>query len=414
MQHELHPLFALALAATACAGGQDASPLPNRAADNVDPSLHESGPLIGLAAVGTEDPAIGRTPTGCGSDCEPPINEEPAPPPPRTLFPPSPLPEACPGGPAPSILTLDAAQDIGDIAMSSTHIYWTTSDAIHRRSKAGGADEVVTSLERWAGPLLVVGNVIFYAGGSRRYIFRMPADGSAQPVPLADDLATPAAWTVANDRLYYMARSAEDAALSGEAACEAGYQLKSVPTGGGEAEVLAEHQGTLDQLAADATGVYWSEAAHCEPPGGKLDKYSFATGAVSVFTHPTGIAHNLRAAGGRLLWVDAAGIWSTPADVDEPTLIAHPPLVRALATDGAAAYWAASEPTPADPSGPFSPSADVFTAPLAGGAARKVACQIYGIDEFWFIADKSAVYYRSWIHDLIGSLPTTANGAEPL
>jgi hypothetical protein len=49
----------------------------------------------------------------------------------------------------------------------------------------------------------------------------------------------------------------------------------------------------------------------------------------------------------------------------------------------------------------------------AGGAPRKVACQIYGIDEFWFVADTSAVYYRSWVRDLIGSLPTTPNGVEP-
>lgn len=96
------------------------------------------------------------------------------------------------------------------------------------------------------------------------------------------------------------------------------------------------------------------------------------------------------AAGGRVLWIDEGGIWSSPAAGGDAVRLAPPSLLRGLATDGSAAYWAAS--TASDSQSAY---ADIFSAPLSGGQPRKVGCQIFGIDEFWFFADPNAVYYRS-------------------
>ncbi len=136
VQHELQPLFCLLLAAAACAGGDEAPSVPHRGTVNqAFPDEHQA--LIGLSAVGPDIATVGPV-TVCGSDCEPALTEEPSPLPPPAPVAPSPLPEACPGGPAPSIMALDPTGRIGDIAMSSTHIYWITSDSIRRRAKAGG------------------------------------------------------------------------------------------------------------------------------------------------------------------------------------------------------------------------------------------------------------------------------------
>jgi len=105
-----------------------------------------------------------------------------------------------------------------------------------------------------------------------------------------------------------------------------------------------------------------------------------------------------------VLWVDQGGIWSASADDGSARVsIAHPRLTRALATDGSKAYWAA-----ADREGDsYSPKADVFAAPLTGGVPQQIACQVYGIEEFNFFADQRAIYYLSWVHDLIGRFPTS-------
>jgi hypothetical protein len=45
---------------------------------------------------------------------------------------------------------------------------------------------------------------------------------------------------------------------------------------------------------------------------------------------------------------------------------------------------------------------DIFAAPLDGGEARKIACQVYALDQMQ--ADESALYYRSWVGDVIGRI----------
>ncbi|HVZ35112.1 MAG TPA: hypothetical protein VG963_21950, partial [Polyangiaceae bacterium] len=353
------------------------------------------------------------TAASCAPNCSPQLDQDPpAPAPPPDPSAESPLPEACAGGPEPSIVALDPEDGIGDIALSPTHVYWSTSDAILRRAKDGGSPEVVAYVEGGAGQLRVAGSTLFWAASGAE-LFALPLDGPAQPLRLVDDLAAPLAWTASEDRVYYMAQPPGDASGGADDFCTRGYQLKTVPSTGGQPELLAEHQGALDQLAVDATGVYWPEILRCVPPEGKIAKYTFATASVSTFAVATGNPHSLRAAGGRVLWLDEGGLWSSPASAGDPVLLAHPPTIRALATDGTDAYWAASD-LDSTWGGAYSVYADVFSAPLAGGEAHEIACHIFGIDEFWFVADRGAVYYRSWIHDLIGRLPTSSDATPHL
>jgi hypothetical protein len=168
-------------------------------------------------------------------------------------------------------------------------------------------------------------------------------------------------------------------------------------------------------MAADDTGIYWSADPPCVADDinftapHSIEKFNFATGSVTQFAATDGWSDSILTAAGRVLWEDGGGIWSAPASGGSaPVLLAAPPLTRGLATDGIKAYWAASSRA----GDSYSAYADVFAAPVTGGVPQQVACDVYGVEEFGFLADEDAVYYRSWIHDLVARLPTRAEPAD--
>jgi hypothetical protein len=78
--------------------------------------------------------------------------------------------------------------------------------------------------------------------------------------------------------------------------------------------------------------------------------------------------------------------------------------VRQLATDGTSAYWTASSP-----GDDFS---DVVASPIAGGAARKIACHVSSI--YAFAVDETDLYDSTWLAPgapgkMIGRIPKGPN-----
>jgi hypothetical protein len=317
----------------------------------------------------------------------------------------TPRPEACAGGAEPAVVAFDPDDGIIDIASTPTHVLWSTREGLYRRAKAGGAPELLAALEQPVVNFIIDGASIYWV--QYPSLYAMPLDGSSVPVRIVTDVLTPLAFLPHGSQLYYFSRDLSSV-IPGEP-CSGDSRLVAVSSTGGTPEILAHNHSTYLPMAADDTGIYWAADVPCVEdinftPTSQIEKYSFATHAVTQFATTNGTPSNLRTAAGRVLWVDQDGIWSAPADDGNARVsIAHPPLTRALATDGIKVYWAA-----ADREGDsYTHKADVFAAPLTGGVPQQLACQVYGIEESNFLADQRAVYYLSWIHDLIAQLPTS-------
>jgi hypothetical protein len=319
----------------------------------------------------------------------------------------TPRPEACAGGADPEVVAFDPDDRIIDIAASPTHVLWSTREGLFRRAKAGGAPELLAAPELPVSNFIIDGASIYWVGLPS--VYAMPLDGSSVPAPIVGDVMTPLAFMPHGSQLYYF--SVDPSSQIPTEPCGGHSRLVAVPSTGGRPEILAHNHGTHGPMAADDTGIYWAADLPCVEdidftPTYQIEKFSFATNSVTQFATTNGNPYNIRAAKGRVLWVDEGGIWSAPAgDGSAPVSIAHPPLTRALATDGIRAYWAAA----ARDGDSYSPDSDVYAAPLTGGVPQKVACQVYGIEEFNFFADQRAIYYLSWIHDLIARFPTRAD-----
>jgi hypothetical protein len=316
----------------------------------------------------------------------------------------TPRPEACVGGAEPEVVAFDPDDGIIDIASSPTHVLWSTREGLYRRAKAGGAPELLAAPELPVSNFIIDGASIYWVESPSLYA--MPLDGSGAPARIVGDVMTPLAFLPYGPHLYYF--SVDPSSVIPGEPCSGDSRLVAVPSTGGTPEILAHNHSTHGPLAADDTGIYWAADMPCVDdinftPTYQIEKFNFATSTVTQFATTNGNPYGIRAAAGRLLWVDEGGIWSAPADDGSARVsIANPPLTRALATDGIKAYWAA-----ADREGD-SNSSDVFAAPLTGGVPQQVACQVYGIEEFNFIADQRAIYYLSWIRDLIARFPTSA------
>ena len=323
----------------------------------------------------------------------------------------TPPPEACTDGPAPETVAFDPNDGIIDIALSPTHVLWSTREGIHRRAKAGGEAEVLAALGRPVSNFIIDGDAVYWVESPS--VYRMPLDGSSAPATIASGISTPLAFRPHGSRLYYF--SLDESSVDRSEPCSGDTRLVAVASTGGTPEILAHQRSTHLPMAADDTGVYWAADPPCVADDINftapryIEKFSFATGSVTRFAEANGAPDSLLTAGGRVLWKDAGGIWSAPADGGSaPVSLATPPLARGLTTDGVEAYWAAA----AREGDSYSASADVFAAPVAGGGApRRVACSVYGIEDFNFFADEGAVYYRSWIHDLVARFPSRPGSA---
>jgi hypothetical protein len=365
------------------------------------------------ASVATENPAtdfsVGAPAPGCYPNCEtqtPDVEAPTWPQIPEDHSAETPRPEACAGEAEPEVVAFDPDDGIIDIASSPTHVLWSTRQGLYRRAKAGGAPELLAALELPVGNFIIDGASIYWVEFPSLYA--MPLDGSSVPARIVGDVMTPLAFLPHGSQLYYFSMD-PSSTIPGEP-CSGDSRLVAVPSTGGPAEILAHNHSTHSPMAADDTGIYWAADVPCVDdinfkPTHTIEKFSFATRSVTQFATTNGYPDSIRTAAGRVLWLDEGGIWSAPADDGSARVsIAHPPLTRALATDGIQAYWAA-----ADREGDsYSSKANVFAAPLTGGAPQQLACQVYGIEAFNFFVDQRAIYYLSWIHDLIARFPTSA------
>ena len=352
--------------------------------------------------------SVGAPAPACYPNCETqaPDAEVPSLPPiPEDHSAETPRPEACAGGAEPAVVAFDADDGIIDIASSPTHVLWSTREGLYRRAKAGGAPELLAALELPVSHFSIDGASIYWVQFPSLYA--MPLDGSSAPARIAGDVMTPLAFLPHGSQLYYF--SMDPSSQIPSEPCSGDSRLVAVRSTGGTPEILAHNHSTHGPMAADDTGIYWAADMPCVDdinftPTYQIEKFSFATNSVTQFATTSGYPDSIRTAAGRVLWVDQGGIWSASADDGSARVsIAHPRLTRALATDGSKAYWAA-----ADREGDsYSPKADVFAAPLTGGVPQQIACQVYGIEEFNFFADQRAIYYLSWVHDLIGRFPTS-------
>ena len=373
------------------------------------PVADEAAPASAATESQPMDSAVGAPAPACYPNCETqaPDTEVPSLPQiPEDHSAETPRPEACAGGAEPAIVAFDPDDGIIDIGSSPTHVLWSTREGLYRRAKAGGEPELLAALELPVTNFIIDGASIYWVQFPSLYA--MPLDGSSVPARIAGDVMTPLAFLPHGSQLYYF--STDPSSVIPSEPCSGDSRLVAVPSTGGTPEILAHNRSTRGPMAADDTGIYWAADAPCVDdinfkPTHQIEKFSFATNTVTQFATTSGYPYNIRTGAGRVLWVDEGGIWSAPADDGSSRIsIAHPPLTRALATDGIKAYWAA-----ADREGDsYSPEADVFAAPLTGGVPQQLACQVYGIEEFNFFADQRSLYYLSWIRDLIARLPISA------
>jgi hypothetical protein len=292
----------------------------------------------------------------------------------------SPLPRACPGGRAPAFLVQTGTGVLGSFAVGASDVYWSEPSSVWHVPKAGGTALPVIEGD---APSRVLGSDAEALYWSRRPVwssppalYRLLLESGAEPLRIADDASD--AWTVSRSQIYYLS---------------SGGQLRAVPTAGGASTLLADGPWSSQALAADATGIYW----YADPPSAAaepLSKYTFATGSVTAFAPVTGGARFVQSAGGRVLWADAAGVWSSTSS-GERTSLSSATSVRGLACDGTQVYWAQS-------GGPEDVFSDILRQPLAGGAAQTIACHVYAVRSLR--ADGAAVYYDSTVSDVVGKI----------
>jgi hypothetical protein len=337
-----------------------------------------NGTSFDMQAGEVDIPAVSLTRIDCNS-FRPPMASAP-----------SPTPVACPGGPNPSVLTTDRTNRFHSFTLGGTDVYWADpSYGIFRRTKTGGDFEALVS-DRSAASVSIVDSTLYWSNAQG--IFSQPLEGGAESPPLAPDASGP--WSVSGDNIYYIADVGHTLVT----------QLKSAPLNGDAPAVLAQGPWWSNVLTADATGVYWfmvPQDLHLDP---RLQKYDFATGAIVNFAPPQGDVRFLQIAGQHVLWIDDSGIWSSTADGSERILLAQPPRVQALGSDGTDVYWAQGAVD--DHVSDAALFSDVFSVPLTGGQPRTVACHAYSVRSLR--ADDSAVYYDSTVSDVLVRVPKTS------
>lgn len=296
---------------------------------------------------------------------------------PPSLDSPSPTPRACPGGTTPTFLYQTSTYTIGSFALSASDVYWAEPDGIWHAPKAGGTGLPVAEDTYGERVLGSDAEALYWSHppvwSEPPALFRVPFQGGSAPQRLVGDASH--GWTISGSQIYYLASNG---------------QLRSVPTSGGASSLLAEGTWSSEELAADATGIYW----YANPAGTAISKYTFTTGAVTDFAPVTGNARYLQIAADRVLWSDAAGIWSsTPSG--ERTQLSSTTSVRGLSADETHIYWAQS-------TGSGDVFSDILALPLAGGAAATVACHLYAVRSLR--ADRGAIYYDSTVGDVVGKI----------
>src|SRR5262245_17084100 len=110
-----------------------AKPTPDETVAVAGPQQDQPGP--GRAPQPEADVAIGAPAPPCYPDCEthePDAGAVDLPYVPEDYSRETPSAEACPGGPEPETVSFDPKDGIIDIALSSTHVLWSTREGVYR------------------------------------------------------------------------------------------------------------------------------------------------------------------------------------------------------------------------------------------------------------------------------------------
>jgi hypothetical protein len=286
----------------------------------------------------------------------------------------------------------DPTDQIRRIALAGSDVYWYARDAIYRKPKAGGNAQKLSDVADGGGVLRSDGSSLYWS----RYpaLFSIPMDGGNGPVQVVQDAYSTTAWTAHDSQVYYLAPPTE-------AQSNLPYELRSAANDGSASASLAPVQAETLELAADASGVYWYSVEFGGADAGvrsvEIQKYSFATRTVSSFAPAIDLSEYLQVSGDRVLWFDQNQIWSGASDGSERFALGSAPLLRALASNQTSVFWAASAVG--------DDYSDIVAVPRGGGATRLLACHISSI--YGFVADDSALYYYTWLGDIIGKIDLT-------
>jgi hypothetical protein len=284
---------------------------------------------------------------------------------------------SCPGGNSPEVIVQSGVNGM-HIALSATHVYWSTLSQIFRTPKSGGDSELVSGATVGGRAPFIDSNRLYW-GGEAFTVYGMPLDTpNATPVLLASNIAGPDAWTVSGNALFVAVGNLGLMTTSAE--------NPGTPT------MLSEQIAPSSRMAADVTGVYWWDDQRAEAGTGFIRKYTFATEQVTNFAR-VGAVQFIRTGGDRVVWADVSGdtvIWSNTPDGSQPVQLGRAPSVFQLATDGTSAYYAAGG----------GDTMHIFAVPLAGGPTTRVACGVHNV--YSLAVDDRAVYYSTW--DATGSL----------
>jgi hypothetical protein len=270
---------------------------------------------------------------------------------------------ACPGG-ATATHAVDAWADA--LASTPTYLYWLDiSGAVMRRSKTTGEIERLSGTANRGTHLRVDATHVFWEERSDdSTLYSMPLDGSGPATRIAVNVG---AWALGGDRVYFWQRNQGGAPLG---------QIVWVPKTGGPAATIVANAPSSDPMAADPTGLYWYDLRGFEAGITGLLKFARATNNETRFTEATRVRYVL-ADGDRVIWADEQAYlgpadirWSPPSGENAVTVARSQPAILGLAADAYDAYWLTG--TPVGSTGP----ADLVTAPLAGGPAKKLACGI--------------------------------------
>jgi hypothetical protein len=304
-----------------------------------------------------------------------------------TNFETQPTSPECPAS-QPSVFDSELSGLIRRIAIGPNDVYWYGGDAIYRRPKAGGKSQKLTDVESSGGGLFADGSNLYWS----RYpsLFSIATDDSNGPVQLVQDATEVSSWTANGSNVYYLTRPTDPQSRFP-------YELRAAPSNGGPGTTLAPVQAEALELAADASGVYWYSVEYdgdFAVRSMEIQKYSFATSVVSRLAPVQERSEFLQIAADRVLWFDTNQIWSGASDGSERFALGSAPLLRALTSNQTSVFWATSAPG--------DEYSDIVAVPRGGGPAHLLACHVSSIDAF--VADDSALYYHTWLGDIIGKI----------